>query len=1735
MKIKTFFKTLFLSTFIFFSFNTFASNIYVNNAGTMDGTEIYCSNPGNDIGAVSSKSAPFATLKYALSKANSGDVIFVDAGDYKEKTLIISKSNITIIGAGTLVTNFHPASPGISGNFFMKIIGVSAGATIDNIIVKNLNIYGYNNVTSGEGEALTIGNVHNLLFDYCTFGKSAGGSGEAVINVQSNSMNVVFKHIGFLCQTQGSAGGGVDIGSTNVDVLIDSSVVGSNDRTSGVSWTRGAGVYIHGDATVSVKINNSSITTNTAQIGGGVYVSGGILTMNKSCISNNSSLTNSADYGGGVTITGTSGLCTFTDCDFLNNSITASKGGGIAAYSLNAKIDLALISCTFSGNKASGNSGTDLYTKQVFGKVVNVTATDCAFNSSGTAIYNASGNVTINKSGNPTVFGTIGGDLLAKTTITNTNCPVVNSCESPCDPIDSIVGKKTICNTKTTLTVYGNPQATFYWYATIGASVPFHIGKMYTTSILTKDTTFYVNSSLSGPSCYEVVTIKQDCKCNTVISNDTTICIGSVIQLKAWTDNAKTIASTPNNSNPWISSDSLVASITKTGILTGLKSGKVIVTYTDNNNCVKTDTITVLAKPIGGIATPDEDTICENTTATIRLNGYTGAIQWQESPDGVKNWKNLLNANSTPYITNTLSKIGTYYYRAKVSNILCNQNDTSNVVIITVTPTSDAGTAKAIPDTLCAGNSSILTLSGYTGKIQWQESVDGTTGWKNIVAATGDTTKSCTTAKLFVTTYYKALVKSGPCPAVESAILKVVVNPILRDSLDIKSDHPSETQLTKTRSIITVCPDSKVKYTASTFNTSCGGITYQWKNGKNTIVGETNSTYVKTAVDLDSIYCVMTVTGKCCYMFPIFYSDTIITKEVKNDFNAKLCQTPSACGVCDGEICLEGTGTGDVSWAGPSSGTKPNSTLTIPSTTKISGLCKGTYLVSYTNNTCVFTKTVTLSDPNAPNEPVITYVNDSVCEGSTLTLTATGVTASGTLTYVWYKDGAVIPGETSNKLIINVVLAVPGVNEVHKYAVKAVDNGCSSNVDSVIIVYISTPAVPTTISSKLTFCKSDLKKVSDLTLLISNISGTINWFDALIGGNKFNNSDLLVSGTYYAEQTNGICNSSSRLKVDVIINDVVAPTIPEAPKDPTCNQKTGSVRIDLPSAGVWEVTATPLIGNSTTVQTGNLTTPPFTFSFLGLLPGTYTFVCKDQKGCTSPKSAVVTIKTPPTIPQTPKISPDSIYCSSSTYKLVDIVFKPKLIGTIKYYDVLGDSISSSTVVLPNTHYKISIFDGTCESKKLDTIIKFNDGPTIIPIDLTSKVFCASDKPTFNAFVQNLPVQPKGYTIYFSPNKNGNPIIPNGTEIGAVDELNHTIYYAIKDTNGCYNPNFEPLVYKINLGPANFKLKSEIVYFCAKNNPKVADLDATKISGNGKLTWYIDQNSIVSLPKNTLLTNGVYFASLTDTITGCSTLERQSVIVNIESFGQTTLDPKNNYTFCLGDNLTTADLPTLPYNNLNLVWLNQNKIQINANTQLIPGIYYAAEFKNGCASDKIQEIEVVFSQPKIALSPDKLPTCELGFGIFKVVGANPTYTYQWYKDGLLMNESGSSIMGLPDNKNSKYTVKVTDANGCSTSKTESFDDCEPAKPPHIFTPDGNGKNDKFILNYATKYPNCKLYIYNRWGSLVYESLIPYTDSWDGKSNIGSAFGDGLLPAATYFYLIDKGDGTASESGFVELVK
>lgn len=86
-------------------------------------------------------------------------------------------------------------------------------------------------------------------------------------------------------------------------------------------------------------------------------------------------------------------------------------------------------------------------------------------------------------------------------------------------------------------------------------------------------------------------------------------------------------------------------------------------------------------------------------------------------------------------------------------------------------------------------------------------------------------------------------------------------------------------------------------------------------------------------------------------------------------------------------------------------------------------------------------------------------------------------------------------------------------------------------------------------------------------------------------------------------------------------------------------------------------------------------------------------------------------------------------------------------------------------------------------------------------------------------------------------------------------------------------------------------------------------------------------------------------------------------------------------------------------------------------------------------------------------------------------------------------------------------------------------------PTVFTP-GNldGSNDIFTIPFLDiLYPECKVLIFNRWGSVVFES-IGYTEAWDGTHN-GEA-----LPMGTYFYQIDLNNGSGQQlKGDISIIK
>ncbi|MBL6448895.1 tandem-95 repeat protein [Fulvivirga sp. 29W222] len=84
------------------------------------------------------------------------------------------------------------------------------------------------------------------------------------------------------------------------------------------------------------------------------------------------------------------------------------------------------------------------------------------------------------------------------------------------------------------------------------------------------------------------------------------------------------------------------------------------------------------------------------------------------------------------------------------------------------------------------------------------------------------------------------------------------------------------------------------------------------------------------------------------------------------------------------------------------------------------------------------------------------------------------------------------------------------------------------------------------------------------------------------------------------------------------------------------------------------------------------------------------------------------------------------------------------------------------------------------------------------------------------------------------------------------------------------------------------------------------------------------------------------------------------------------------------------------------------------------------------------------------------------------------------------------------------------------------------PMKMFSPNRDGENDTWILDPdLSKYENCHLYIYNRRGSQVYES-ISYQNNWEAQLN-GQELPDGV-----YFYIL-KCDNKTSSSGSITVIR
>jgi gliding motility-associated-like protein len=150
-------------------------------------------------------------------------------------------------------------------------------------------------------------------------------------------------------------------------------------------------------------------------------------------------------------------------------------------------------------------------------------------------------------------------------------------------------------------------------------------------------------------------------------------------------------------------------------------------------------------------------------------------------------------------------------------------------------------------------------------------------------------------------------------------------------------------------------------------------------------------------------------------------------------------------------------------------------------------------------------------------------------------------------------------------------------------------------------------------------------------------------------------------------------------------------------------------------------------------------------------------------------------------------------------------------------------------------------------------------------------------------------------------------------------------------------------------------------------------------------------------------------------------------------------------------------------------------------------------------------------------------------IVNPIAIDPNATIEIKVDGKTIDPKSPIDLNVGDNV---ITVVVTAPDGTQETYIVIVNraDAVPQAiiPSNIITPNGDGKNDYWIIDGLDKYPNNSVKVFDRAARLVY-SKNNYNNDWDGSYK-GSPVNED-----TYYYLIDLGNGSPKIKGFISIIR
>jgi gliding motility-associated-like protein len=601
--------------------------------------------------------------------------------------------------------------------------------------------------------------------------------------------------------------------------------------------------------------------------------------------------------------------------------------------------------------------------------------------------------------------------------------------------------------------------------------------------------------------------------------------------------------------------------------------------------------------------------------------------------------------------------------------------------------------------------------------------------------------------------------------------------------------------------------------------------------------------------------------------------------------------------------------------------------------------------------------------------------------------------------------------------------------------------------------------------------------------------------------------------------------SAATATYTLIVNDIPSAPVVGTITSLTCTTTTGSVVLNgLPSSGTWTLIRNP--GNVATNGTGT------TITVTDLLPGTYTFTVTNEAGCTSPQSANVVINPQPDAPQPPiigEITQPTCGISTGSVKLSGLPATGTWILTRQPGNVShsGTGTDYTALNVPSGTYTYTVTNAAgCISNQSESFV-INPQPatpTAPSIGTITPPTCLIS--TGSVILFGLPSSGT-WTVTRYPGTV--KITGTGTRDTITTLPSGTYNFTVTNASGCVSVASSDVVIPAQPPtptPPVVGIITQPTYTLPTGSVSLSGLPS---SGSWILTRLPDSvttNGAGSSFNVSGLNGGLYHFTVTNSI-GCTSDTSKKVIISTLGPPKLVITDPPSVCYPGTVDLTSGDITTGSTSGLTFTyWLDEEAtIEYTTPTSATQGTYYikgttvSGYFSIAPVNVKIDQMPVANAGPDQYLALQSSTSMEASLeedetGVWKIISGNANFADTTDPRSVVSDlPSGDNIMewivtrGACPADTAKVTIKVGDV-----------------MIPTIITPNGDSKNEYFVVVGLSHLGKCELIIFDRRGSIVYRNSN-YDNKWNGVDEK-----ENPLANDTYFYVLNSSKGR-SIKGYV----